>query len=42
MATILGKENLSKIGKIDPVSKGLAAGAEDMGFQTREGSGPIV
>jgi hypothetical protein len=32
MAIILGKENLSKRGRIAPVNKGLAAGGEFIGF----------
>ena len=41
MATILGKENRSKIGKIGPVSKGLAVAGEFTGA-CLEGSGYVI
>jgi hypothetical protein len=37
MATILGNEKRNKVGKIGPVSKGLAAAVEFMGFPFRVG-----
>jgi hypothetical protein len=39
MANILGKENLSKRGRIGPVNKGLAAAGEFMRFAFGWGGG---